>query len=53
MELTRTAFICGARALAGRLQRFLGYLLACQALTSVAALRGYAQYVLGSSRRWR
>ena len=32
---------------------FLGYLLAYQALTSVAALRGYAQYALGSARRWR
>jgi biofilm PGA synthesis N-glycosyltransferase PgaC len=32
---------------------FLGYLLVYQALTSAAALRGYAQYVAGSSRSWR
>ena len=31
---------------------FLGYLLAYQVLTSAAALRGYGQYIAGSSRRW-
>ncbi len=32
---------------------FFGYLFAYQALTSKAALRGYAQYVTGAARRWR
>jgi biofilm PGA synthesis N-glycosyltransferase PgaC len=32
---------------------FLGYLLAYQVLASVAALRGYGQYLVGSGRRWR
>jgi len=32
---------------------FLGYLLAYQILISAAAIRGYAQYVLGAGRRWR
>lgn len=32
---------------------FLGYLLAYQVLTSLASLRGYVQYFLGSGRRWR
>ena len=32
---------------------FLGYLFAYQVLTSAAALRGYGQYIVGSSRRWR
>ena len=32
---------------------FTGYLFAYQVLTSAAALRGYSQYVLGSSRRWK
>ena len=32
---------------------FTGYLFAYQVLTSAAALRGYGQYVLGSSRRWK
>ena len=32
---------------------FIGYLFAYQVLTSAAALRGYSQYVLGSSRRWK
>jgi len=32
---------------------YLGYLLAYQVLISAAALRGYAQYAIGSTRRWR
>ncbi len=32
---------------------FVGYLAAYQVLTSLASLRGYGQYVLGSSRRWK
>ena len=32
---------------------FLGYLVAYQALTSAAALRGYGQYLVGSGRRWK
>jgi poly-beta-1,6-N-acetyl-D-glucosamine synthase len=32
---------------------FLAYLAAYQALTSAAALRGYAQYLSGATRRWR
>ena len=32
---------------------FLGYLFAYQVLTSAAALRGYAQYIAGSGRRWK
>ena len=31
---------------------FFGYLFAYQVLASLAALRGYGQYFLGSSRRW-
>ena len=32
---------------------FVGYLAVYQVLTSLASLRGYAQYVLGSGRRWK
>ena len=32
---------------------FIGYLFAYQPVTSLAALRGYGQYLLGSKRRWR
>ncbi len=32
---------------------FWGYLLGYQALTSAASLRGYAQQLTGSARRWR
>ena len=32
---------------------FFGYLLAYQVLTSLASLRGYGQYFLGSSRQWK
>jgi biofilm PGA synthesis N-glycosyltransferase PgaC len=32
---------------------FVGYLAAYQVLTSLASLRGYGQYFLGSSRRWK
>jgi poly-beta-1,6-N-acetyl-D-glucosamine synthase len=32
---------------------FWGYLLAYRALSSPAALRGYAQYLTGAARRWR
>ena len=32
---------------------FFGYLLAYQALTSVASLRGYAQQLIGAARRWK
>ena len=32
---------------------FIGYLFAYQVLTSAAALRGYGQQVVGSSRRWK
>jgi biofilm PGA synthesis N-glycosyltransferase PgaC len=32
---------------------FLGYLLAYQALTSAAALRGYGQFALGARRHWK
>ena len=32
---------------------FFGYLFGYQALTSAAALRGYAQYVIGAGRRWK
>ncbi len=32
---------------------FLAYLFAYQALTSAAALRGYAQYIGGAGRRWK
>ena len=31
---------------------FVGYLLAYQVLTSAASLRGYAQFLSGSARRW-
>ena len=32
---------------------FTGYLLAYQVLTSAAALRGYGQHIVGSSRSWK
>jgi biofilm PGA synthesis N-glycosyltransferase PgaC len=32
---------------------FLGYLIPYQVLCSSASLRGYAQYVLGATRRWK
>ena len=32
---------------------FVGYLAVYQVLTSLASLRGYGQYFLGSSRRWK
>jgi biofilm PGA synthesis N-glycosyltransferase PgaC len=32
---------------------FIGYLVAFGVLTSAAALRGYTQFVVGSSRRWK
>jgi poly-beta-1,6-N-acetyl-D-glucosamine synthase len=32
---------------------FFGYLFAYQAITSVASLRGYAQHVTGTARRWK
>jgi poly-beta-1,6-N-acetyl-D-glucosamine synthase len=32
---------------------FVGYLYGYQALTSAASLRGYWQYVVGTTRRWR
>ncbi len=32
---------------------FVGYLAVYQVLTSLASLRGYGQYLLGSSRRWK
>ena len=32
---------------------FFSYLFAYQALTSAAALRGYGQYIAGTTRRWR
>ena len=32
---------------------FMGYLFAYQVLTSLASLRGYAQHLLGSGRRWK
>ena len=32
---------------------FFGYLFAYQVLTSLASLRGYGQYFLGSNRRWK
>ena len=32
---------------------FLGYVFVYPVLTSAAALRGYCQYVVGSSRRWQ
>jgi poly-beta-1,6-N-acetyl-D-glucosamine synthase len=32
---------------------FFGYLFAYQALTSAASLRGYAQYLAGTTRRWK
>jgi poly-beta-1,6-N-acetyl-D-glucosamine synthase len=32
---------------------FLGYLFAYQALVSTASLLGYAQYLTGTSRRWK
>jgi biofilm PGA synthesis N-glycosyltransferase PgaC len=32
---------------------FIGYLVAYQVLSSLASLRGYAQYLLGSGRRWK
>ena len=32
---------------------FWGYLLGYQALTSVASLRGYAQQIVGATRRWK
>ena len=32
---------------------FAGFLLMYQVFTSSAALRGYAQFVRGASRRWR
>jgi poly-beta-1,6-N-acetyl-D-glucosamine synthase len=32
---------------------FFGYLFAYQVVISIAALRGYAQYLTGTTRRWR
>jgi biofilm PGA synthesis N-glycosyltransferase PgaC len=32
---------------------FVGYLFGYQALTSAASLRGYAQYLAGTTRRWK
>jgi hypothetical protein len=32
---------------------FYGYLFAYQTLTSSASIRGYAQYLVGTARRWR
>jgi biofilm PGA synthesis N-glycosyltransferase PgaC len=32
---------------------FMGYLFAYQVLTSLASLRGYAQHLLGTGRRWK
>jgi biofilm PGA synthesis N-glycosyltransferase PgaC len=32
---------------------FIGYLFAYQVLTSAASLRGYAQFLSGSARRWK
>jgi poly-beta-1,6-N-acetyl-D-glucosamine synthase len=32
---------------------FYGYLFAYQTLTSSASIRGYAQYLLGTTRRWK
>ena len=32
---------------------FLGYLFVYQAITSLAALRGYGQFVVGSARNWK
>jgi biofilm PGA synthesis N-glycosyltransferase PgaC len=32
---------------------FWTFLFCYQALTSAASLRGYAQYVVGSGRRWK
>jgi biofilm PGA synthesis N-glycosyltransferase PgaC len=32
---------------------FVGYLFVYQVLVSAAALRGYAQFLAGSGRRWR
>ena len=32
---------------------FVGYLFVYQVLTSVAALRGYFEYLRGAQRRWR
>jgi poly-beta-1,6-N-acetyl-D-glucosamine synthase len=32
---------------------FFGYLFAYQALVSTASLRGYGQYIVGTSRRWK
>ena len=34
------------------LRGFAGYLVVYQVLTSVAALRGYGQYLIGTARRW-
>ncbi len=35
------------------LRGFWGYLYFYQALSSVASLRGYTQYLLGANRRWK
>ena len=32
---------------------FFGYQFAYQALVSVASLRGYAQFLTGTTRRWK
>jgi poly-beta-1,6-N-acetyl-D-glucosamine synthase len=32
---------------------FLGYVFAFQVLASAAALRGYGQFIVGSTRRWK
>ena len=32
---------------------FVGYLFIYQVLTSIAALRGYGQYITGTARRWK
>jgi len=32
---------------------FWGYLFLYQALSSVASLRGYGQYVIGAGRQWK
>jgi poly-beta-1,6-N-acetyl-D-glucosamine synthase len=44
--------ILGVRPKADR-RGFFGYLFGYQALTSVASLHGYAQQIIGASRRWK
>jgi len=49
----RTVFRCLNVRVEPDRRGFFGYLFAYQVLTSAAALRGYAQHLLGAGRRWK